>query len=122
MSGKKVLIVDDEEGIAQFMKDMFERKGCKAFTATDTEAALEIFKRDAPDVCILDVHMPFSKFDGIELLRKIKDIDKNPVCVMISRIDDIEKVNEAKRLGASKYLFKPLEIEALHGLINTLSL
>ena len=121
MSKKKVLIVDDEEGICDFMKDMFERKSCQAFISLDTEEALDIFKREKPHVCIIDVHMPFSKFDGVELLRKIREIDKEAKCVIISRIDDSNKVEEAKSLGVYKYIFKPSSPEEIEKLVEELS-
>ncbi len=117
---KKVLIVDDEEGIAQFMEDLLERRGFQCFRSLDAEEAWEIYKRENPEICILDVHMPFSKFDGVELLRKIKEINNKTLCVMVSRIDDLEKVRLAQSLGAERYLFKPLDLEALHALIDVL--
>jgi len=116
----KILIVDDEEGICEFMQEMFERKGCKVFTASDDQTALGVFEKEKPQVCLLDVHMPFSPFDGVELLKFLKAVEPNTTCVMLSRVDDMRKVEEAKKLGANKYIFKPIADE-LDDLIKELS-
>ena len=120
MPKKKVLVVDDEEGICEFMQDLLERKGCQVFTALDTAQALEIFNKERPGACVLDVHMPYSKFDGVELLRRIREVDKDVLCIMLSRIDSAQKVEEAKKLGVEKYYFKPL-VEGLNQLIEEIA-
>lgn len=118
---KKILVVDDEEGILEFMQDFLERKGAKVFTTQDTAEGFEIFKRERPYACIIDVHLPYSPYDGVELLRRIRQIDKDVICVMLSRITEKDKVEEAKKCGISKYIFKPSSSEEIHQLIDELT-
>ena len=91
----KVLVVDDEEDICVFMDDMISRKGFKVFTALSGEDALDIYEKHRPQAAIIDVHMPFSKFDGIELIRRMKAIDDSVHCVIISRVEDASAKEEA---------------------------
>lgn len=114
----KLLIVDDEEGIVDFVKRIYSRKGFITFGATDGIAAVEIFKKERPQVNLIDIHMPFSPIDGVETLRQIKQIDKDAICIMVTRITEKDKVEESKHLGASAYILKPLELEDLDKAIS----
>ena len=114
----KLLIVDDEDGIVDFIKKIYTRKGFVAFGATDGAAAVEVFSKERPLISLIDIHMPFSPFDGIETLRRIKEIDKDALCIMVSRVTEEEKVTAAKNLGAAAYILKPLELEELDKVIS----
>jgi len=118
MSQFKLLIVDDEEGIVFFMKKIYEKRGYAVFGATDGITAVEIFKKKRPEIIFIDIHMPYSPIDGIEVLKRIKDIDKNAYCVMITRIDDKQAIVRSKELGALHYIPKPFETEDLDKCID----
>jgi len=115
---KKILIVDDEEDIVVEFRDILERKGFKVFTALESDAALNIINKEKPEICILDVHMPRSKLDGNGVLEEIRKADKNSYCIMLSRVDEKDKIDEAKRLGANRYVLKPLDYPELLELVN----
>lgn len=110
-SGIKILVVDDEEDIAHFTAKILEYDGFKALKAMDGAQALEIFEKERPQICLIDVHLGYSKIDGMEVLRKIKETDKNTECIMITRITDKNTIAEAKKLGVKEYLLKPLASE-----------
>lgn len=114
----KILVVDDEEDILTVTKDIFEKKGFIAFIAPDSDKALEIFQKEKPQVCLLDIHMPKSRLDGIGILEKIRQVDKSCYCIMLTRISEKDKVDDAKRLGANHYVLKPLEYSDLLKLID----
>ncbi|MFA6636605.1 MAG: response regulator [Candidatus Omnitrophota bacterium] len=114
----KLLIVDDEEGIVEFVKKAYEMKGFMTFGATDGIAAVDIFERERPEISLIDIHMPYSPIDGIETLRRIKKIDKDAVCLMITRIDEKKQVEEARELGALHYIMKPVTIAEMDVDIN----
>ena len=109
----KLLIVDDEPTIVEYVQKIYRKKGFTTFGATDGIAAVEIFKKERPEVNLIDIHMPFSPIDGVETLRRIKEIDKDAVCIMVTRITEKQKVEESKKYGASAYILKPLELEEL---------
>ncbi|MBM3246912.1 MAG: response regulator, partial [Candidatus Omnitrophica bacterium] len=56
--------------------------------------------------------------DGVEVLRRIKEIDKDAVCIMVTRVTEKEKVEQSRRLGAAAYILKPLELEDLDKAIS----
>ena len=114
----KLLVVDDEEGIVDFIKKIYSRKGFITFGATDGVTAVEIFKKERPQVSLIDIHMPYSPIDGVETLRQIKEVDKNATCIMVTRITEKDKVEQSKQFGAAAYILKPLELEDLDKAIS----
>lgn len=113
MDKLKLLVVDDEEGIIAWVTRFYKEKGFLPFGATDGVKAVEIYEKEKPDITLIDVHMPYSPIDGIETLRQIKAINKDAVCVMVTRIDDKKRVEEARELGALHYTIKPLTVAEL---------
>lgn len=114
----KLLIVDDEPTIVEYVQKIYQKKGFTTFGATDGIAAVEIFKKERPEVNLIDIHMPFSPIDGVETLRRIKEVDKDACCIMVTRITEKDKVEESKKYGASAYILKPLELEELDKAIS----
>lgn len=114
----KMLVIDDEEGIVDFVKKIYARRGFITFGANDGVSAVEIFQKERPQLNLIDIHMPYSAIDGIETLRRIKEIDKNAICIMVTRITEKEKVQQCKDYGASAYVLKPLELEELDKIIK----
>lgn len=113
MGQPKLLIVDDEPTIVEFTQRIYEKKGFLAFGATDGMAALEIFQKERPQINLIDIHMPYSPIDGVELLRRIKEIEPKAICIMVSRITEKQKVEDSKKYGASAYILKPLDLDEL---------
>lgn len=107
----KLLVIDDEPGIVDFIKKIYARRGFATFGAIDGLTAIDIFKREKPQINLIDIHMPYSPIDGVETLRRIKQIDSNALCIMITRITENELVKTTKELGAFRYVTKPLELE-----------
>ena len=117
----KVLIVDDEEGIVDFLSKILELKGYIAFTALDGPKAVAIFEAERPDISVIDVHLTYSPIDGVEVLEKIKQIEKNAVCVMVTRITDPKKIKDAKAFGAKHYILKPVDAKDLVMVVDKLA-
>jgi len=118
MSQLKLLIVDDEEGIVEMIQKIYKKQGFVTFGAADGLTAVEIFQKERPQINFIDVHMPFSSIDGVETLKRIKEIDKNANCVMLTRIFDDKTILTTKALGAMHYITKPFEIEDLDKCVN----
>lgn len=118
MSQYKILVIDDEDEILVETKDLLERKGFKVFTALESTSGLEIFHRERPQICILDVHMPKSLLDGVKILEEIRKFDKDCYCVMLSRVDEEAKIEAARNLGANRYTLKPIDYTGLFEIVN----
>ncbi|MFH0764482.1 MAG: response regulator [Candidatus Omnitrophota bacterium] len=108
---RKLLVVDDEKEICDFMKNFFQERGYEVFISLSGEDALEAIKKDKPDLVLLDIKM--KGMDGIAALKHIKDMDKKIKVVMVTALEDQEKMNEACKLGACEYITKPLMLDHL---------
>ena len=105
----KVLVVDDEVGLADFIQRILQLEGYTAFMETDGIGAVNFVKAERPDIILIDVALGYSKIDGIEVLKRIKEMDWNAMCLMVTRVTDEETVKKAKEFGAAHYVLKPLD-------------
>jgi two-component system, NtrC family, nitrogen regulation response regulator NtrX len=104
-----ILIVDDEAEIRQSLKGVLEDEGYKTYVAESGEACLEMLRKRALDVVLLDVWLP--GIDGLEALQKIRELEKAPEVIMISGHGTIETAVRATKLGAYDFLEKPLSLD-----------
>lgn len=107
----KMLVVDDEIEICDFLKTFFEERSYKVFTAMTGEAAIRLVDQESPAIVLLDIKMP--GLDGIEVLRRIKTFHPEVKVIMVTAIETRDKIDEATRLGADNYITKPLSLEYL---------
>ena len=103
---KTVLIADDEEIICKPLRIFFERKGYFALTACDGEDAFQMLSTMKVDVMIADLKMP--KIDGIELIRKAKEINPDLPIVILSGAGSISDATVAIKSGAFDFVQKPI--------------
>ncbi len=108
---KKLLIVDDERDICNFVQSFFQERGYAVLTALNGEDALNIVKNEKPDLVLLDIKM--KGMDGIAALKHIKDVDKRVKVIMVTALEEQDKMDEACRLGACEYITKPLALDHL---------
>jgi len=107
-----ILLVDDEERFARNLAKILEKRGFAVSTAFGGAQALALLGSGAPiGVVVLDVRMP--DMDGIETLRRIKQIDEDIQVIMLTGHASLEDGTEAVRAGAFDYLQKPYDIEDL---------
>ena len=105
---RRVLVVDDAEGVRSFIADLLEIEGYEVDTAEDGRCALALLQGGAaPDVVLLDVMMP--GWDGLETLRRIREFDPRVPVVMLSVVGKAPTIVEAMQMGAVDYLTKPFE-------------
>ncbi len=107
----KILIIDDEEIIRRNLSDILEMDDHEVFMADCGEAGLEELKDKHPDVMLVDVKMP--GMDGIEVLKRTKEITSHPEVIIITGHGGIETAIEAIRGGAFDYITKPVNFDEL---------
>lgn len=108
-----VLVVDDEPMARTLLRLMLVRAGFDVVEAEDGFDALDKLKDGRPDVMILDVMMPgIDGFSVCETVRAAPSTAELPI-IMLSAKTDMESVNKGLRLGADKYLTKPISPEEL---------
>lgn len=101
----KILLVDDEAHVRKFVGLIARTLGNPTLIeAANGADAVEIYRREQPDLVLLDVNMPI--LDGIATLRELKKIDPDAVVVMLTSLANRQTVEEALELGASNYLRK----------------
>ncbi len=100
----KILIVEDEEAIADLEKDYLELSGFQVEVANDGKAGLEKALGKDYDLFILDLMLP--GVDGFEICRKVRDEKDTPIIMVSAKKDDIDKIR-GLGLGADDYMTKP---------------
>lgn len=104
----KMLVVDDEPEICDFLKNFFIEKKYDVQTATSGEEALSQVRKDKPHVMLLDIKMP--GISGIDVLRQVKQIDRSIKVIMVTVIEDRNMAGLAKEFGANDYVTKPFSL------------
>lgn len=108
----KILIVDDEKSIRDFLSTFLKKEGYTIVdTASTGEEAIEKIKQDSPRLVLLDIKLP--EMDGLDVLRAIKKIDTRIGVVMITAFPDIKIAEEAMKIGAFDYIVKPFDLAYL---------
>lgn len=108
---KRLLVVDDEPEICEFLKAFFEDRDYSVRTASSGLEALQVLETDPPQLMLLDIHMP--GMDGMNVLRRVKANYPKIKVIMVTAIETRDKIEEALRLGADNYITKPLSLEYL---------
>jgi DNA-binding response OmpR family regulator len=98
-----VLVVDDEAGIVELMRDFLEVDGFRVYAASDGDEALAILSREQVDCVLLDILLP--EASGFEVLRRAREISQVPVLFLSARDADSDKIR-GLRLGADDYVVK----------------
>lgn len=111
MSANKILIVDDEEIIVRLLSMSLRSDGYETVTASNGEHGLEVFQAESPDIVVTDIKMPV--MDGLEMLKKIKEIDSDKEVIIVTGHGDIDSTIKALQYGASDFINKPVRDEAL---------
>ena len=107
----RVLVIDDDPGIREYLHTVASRQGYDVFSAADGEGALENLSESRPDIVTLDAVLP--GMDGLETLRRLKEALPHVPVIMLSGHGQARMIVDAMRLGASDFLRKPFEVEEL---------
>ena len=105
----RVLVIDDEAAIRDSLRMILEYEDYQFVGAASGQEALDLIRRERPDIALLDIKMP--GMDGMEVLRKLHALDETLPIVMISGHGTTSTAVEAIRSGALDFLDKPLSSE-----------
>ncbi|MDD5644935.1 MAG: response regulator [bacterium] len=114
----RILIVDDESGIREVLKELLERKGYQVLAVANGEDALELMKNVLPQVVILDYLMP--GMDGLETLSRIKKEYPEVLVAILTGAGSEYIAVKAMKLGADDYICKPIERDRLYLIVGEL--
>ncbi|WP_371414170.1 response regulator transcription factor [Acetobacterium sp. KB-1] len=114
----KILIVEDEINIAEFIKLELEHEGYETDIAYDGREALNKAKKDKFDVIILDVMIPY--INGVDICKKVREFSNIPIIMLTAKSDLTDKVLGLDS-GANDYITKPFRIEELFARIRVVT-
>jgi len=110
LSGMRVLVVDDEARMTQFIRMNLELEGVQVLSALTGAEALDQVRKHNPDLILLDVMMP--QLDGFETLRLLREFSSIPVIMLTAKSEE-EDVIRGLALGADDYITKPFSVGVL---------
>lgn len=116
MAIEKILVVDDEILIRDFLAETLSRKNFEVSVADNGRRAFELLKENSYDVMITDMKLPDTT--GIEILKKCKEYSPNTIVIIITAFGSIDNAVEAMRLGAFNYLLKPFSPDTIEAIIE----
>lgn len=117
---KKILIVDDEPDILEFLQYNLRKEGYEVVTASDGKQAIAVAERERPQLIILDIMMP--ELDGVEtcrILRSRKEFADTPIAFLTARDEDYSQIT-ALDVGGDDYITKPIKPRVLISRITAL--
>ncbi len=100
----RILIIEDEESIAELEKDYLELEGFEVVIETDGKKGLKRAKEEAFDLFILDLMLP--GIDGFQICREIREVQNTPIIMVSAKKEDVDKIT-GLGLGADDYMTKP---------------
>jgi response regulator RpfG family c-di-GMP phosphodiesterase len=118
---RKVLLVDDEPGFAELLRDLLEMDNYEVVTAENGEEGLEKLKTYSPDVIISDVVMP--RMSGFEMFKQVKAAPETSSLpfLFITGFQDERVLAEARKIGVFGILRKPIDIEQIENRIREIT-
>lgn len=115
----KILLVDDNPENLEVLQRVLQNSGCALLTANSGAAALEVARRNQPDLILLDILMP--TLDGFETIRQLKNdaATRDAAVIFLSGLDEVRNKVRGLSLGAADYITKPFQVEEVRARVHT---
>ncbi|MBU1043817.1 MAG: sigma-54 dependent transcriptional regulator [Candidatus Omnitrophica bacterium] len=112
----RILLVDDEKDLLEWLSIVLEKEGYQIKCATSGEEALKLFAQEQFDMVISDIRM--TPINGLDLLKKLKAINPEIIVLMVTAYASVDTAVKALRYGAYDYLFKPFKLDDIKLIIK----
>lgn len=117
---KLTAMVVEDEGVAnELLSSTFKNFFSDVTSAFNGKEALEMFERIQPDIIFVDIVMP--EMDGIELSRKLREMNPNQIIIVISASNDIQKISESIEIGVNSFIQKPIDTKKIIELLSNVT-
>lgn len=113
------MVVEDEGVANELLSSTFKNFFSEVSSAFNGKEALEMYDRLRPDIVFVDIIMP--EMDGIELSRKLREIDPNQIIIVISASNDIQKISESIDIGVNSFIQKPIDTKKIIELLSNVT-
>jgi YesN/AraC family two-component response regulator len=112
------MIVEDEKEANRLLSSTFSNFFGDVYSTFSGKDGLEVYKKYKPDIVFVDIIMP--EMDGLALSRKIREINKNQIIVIISASNDITKISETIEIGVNSFIQKPIDTNKVIDLLSAI--
>ena len=112
---KKILIVDDEIDVCEFMQNFFRKRKFEVIVAKNGPDGLTSFAENRPDLVLLDIKM--EGLNGLGVLEQLKKQNPDTKVIMVSGTEEQAAADKAKQLGALDFIHKPLQLEEIERVV-----
>ena len=100
----KILVIDDEQGIRNLLDTLLSRKGYEVVLASNGQKGLELFRRERPDVVVLDLKMP--EMNGLTVLQQVRQLNPAQPVVILTGAGTAEAEQQVRALGVTEFVEK----------------
>lgn len=113
------MVVEDEGVANELLSSTFKNFFSDVYSAFNGKEAIEMFERLQPDIVFVDIVMP--EMDGIELSRKLREMNPNQIIIVISASNDIQKISESIEIGVNSFIQKPIDTKKIIELLSNVT-
>ena len=114
----KILVIDDEQGIRNLLDTLLSRKSYEVVPASNGQKGLGLFRREGPDIIVLDLIMP--EPDGVTVLKQIRSVDLDQPVIIWTGDNTPRTEQQVRALGVSEVIMKGSALHSLEDTINRL--
>lgn len=107
----KILVIDDEQGIRDLLHTLLSRKGYDVVVAENGRKGLDLYRRERPDVIVLDLKMPV--MDGLAVLQEVRKINPSQPVIILTGAATPEMEQQVRALGVSEFVEKEFSLHLL---------
>ena len=107
----KILVIDDEQSIRELLNTLLHRKGYDVVLAESGKKGLELFRRERPDVMVLDLKMP--GMDGLTVLQQVRSLEPKQPVIILTGAGTAEEKQQVRALGVTEFVEKGLSLHLL---------
>ena len=107
----KILVIDDEQGIRNLLDTILSRKGYDVVLAESGRKGLELFRREHPDVIVLDLKMP--GMDGLTVLQQVRSLNPKQPVIILTGAGTPEAEQQVRALGVTEFVGKEFSLHLL---------
>lgn len=119
MTVKKLLVVDDQQGIRFLISEIFQEEGFNVAEAGNYEEAIRIAKKFMPDIALVDMKLGNNNaYDGGDIIKELKQHIPELIPIVVTADSEPDKLNKAMRNGAVYCLEKPFDVERIISVVN----
>jgi DNA-binding response OmpR family regulator len=118
MNRTKILYVEDEPFLGRIVKESLESRNFDVCMATDGKAAIDIYRKEQPNICVIDIMLPVK--DGYSAAKEIRQMNMNVPIIFVTAKNQTEDVIKGFEVGGNDYIRKPFSMEELILRVNNL--